>query len=622
MRPIWKLLFVLAGLIAAVQSLAAGAPTPTPTQAASSRDLASLIQAAKGDFRRPKPGEVAGARQAVLCAGQVLVRKLALQPDGQSQQAALGLNELAAAVSQSPADISRLEQFAAALGRRRTGVQGAEFESLRAALRRYLQCLRAEGDQVAEEYSRQIDRLAAAWESYRRSQSAEAGAEIQVACRWLDEHGQAQELVQSLRKAASHPNHRMQISAAFLERALARDIRQPLVSNESSQGAQVSVKGQIKGKLVPSLVPSDKAGAVRVQFVGTGDSRIVANKGPVTVQARGRTGIQASEVAYLTERGLSASAPQVAVQHRSTPYAVGVNMRSRLLRGIVSKIVWRVAGRQQAESDRQAARNTQQKIDAEVRSQTAKLVAQANDVVRRFGVFSLLGTQPEETLKISTTARHLQWLGHYASPVQFAAPTPAPSVAALDPAVLIQLHETAVNNSESWLASRTINDSDFRELVFETIGLIPARQEGLAAQIPSTITFADEQPLTVRIDDDKVNVTLRLKAFASEGREFTGKVWTVRTAYQPQVIGGHVALVRVSPIAVLADSAADAGALQATLSRFLVERAASNGISSPSLASLPPLAVGQLTMQDGWFTLALVVDDKAVAARPQAAARR
>jgi hypothetical protein len=121
MRPIWKLLFVLAGLIAAVQSLAAGAPIPAPAKAFSSRDLASLIQAAKGDFRHPRPDEVAGARQAVIAAEKALAGKLAGQPDGQSRRAALELDALAAAAGQSPADVSRLEQLAGTLAQRRNG---------------------------------------------------------------------------------------------------------------------------------------------------------------------------------------------------------------------------------------------------------------------------------------------------------------------------------------------------------------------------------------------------------------------------------------------------------------------------------------------------------------------
>ena len=617
MRPCWKMLIVLAAGVPMAPTASADGPT-------SQADVSSLIAAARDGFRPAAAGELDAARQAVLAARQSLLGKLATRPDGQSKSEALRLDEIAAALN-SPLEVGPLERLANNLGLSRHGVAGPELVQLRAAIDRLLKILRTSADErVAAEYARQIDRLTVVWENYRSSQRTEEGLEIQEICRWLDDRGQAPELTDALRGAASHPNHRMLVSAAFLEQALSRDIRQPLASDEKSQGAQVRVRGQIKGKLVPVLVPNADAGAVRVQFVGVGDSRIVANKGPVTLQARGATGIRASETAYLSERGLSASAPKVAVEHRSTPTAVGVNLRSRLLRRVVSRIAWKVAGRQQAQSDRKAAASTQNKIDAEVRAQTAKFVAQANDVVRRFGVFNLLASQPAETLKISTTERHLQWLGQYASARQLAAPSPAPASVA-DPAVLVQLHESAVNNSGNWIGGRTIDDSDFRELTFESIGLVPEGFDDLAAQLPATITFADEQPLTVRIDGGKIQVSLRLKAFSSQASQSADRVWTARATYQPQYAGGKIALVRTTPITVEGGDSAEASKLAQTLSRFLVAKTASPDLAGKSLAPLPPLMIGQFTLDDGWLTLALVAMQpaaKQAAAVTKVAARR
>ena len=603
MRPSWKMLIVLA---AGVQMAPTAWAAESAIEAAPQADVASLIAAARDGFRPAAASDVDAARQAVLAAQQSLLDKLAARPDGQSKGEALKLDEIAAAAN-SPLEIARLERLANNLGLSRHGVAGPELDRLRAALDRLLETLRSSADQrVAGEYARQIDRLAAAWENYRSSRSTETGLEIQDICRWLDDRGQATQLTDALRGAASHPNHRMIVSAAFLEQALSRDIREPLKSDEMSQGAKVRVRGEIKGKLVPVLVPNADAGAVRVQFVGMGDSQIVANKGPVTLQARGATGIRASETAYLSERGLSASAPKVAVEHRSTPTAVGVNLRSRLLRRIVTRVAWKVAGKQQAQSDRKAAASTQQKIDAEVRAQTAKFVAQANDVVRRFGVFNLLASQPAETLKISTTARHLQWLGQYASSRQLAAPSPAPAAIVADPAVLVQLHESAVNNSGNWIGGRTIDDADFRELTCETFGLVPEGFDDLTAQLPATITFADEQPLTVRIDGGQIVVSLRLKAFSSQAGEPADRVWTASTAYQLRVAGAKIELVRTTPIAVAGGDSAEADKLAQTLSRFLVAKAASQDLAGKSMAPLPPLMIGQYTLDDGWLTLALV----------------
>ncbi len=618
MRQTWKLLFVLAGLIGAVEPLTAAHPIANST---ATDDMGALIREARDGYRPATAAELARARQAVQTACQALDRKLSAQPDGRGAKAAVNLEELSTIAAAPSADLDRLDVLARHLGHRSHGVKGAELDALRTALCSYQQQLRAgEGDETAAEYLRQIDRLATAWENYRRSHEPATGVELQTICRWLEERGQAEPLCQRLRREASHANHRMHVSAAFVEQALTREISQPLVSNEVSQGAQVRLQGQLKGKLTPTLEPNARAGVVRVRFIGQGESQIVAHKGRVMLQAHGHTGIHATEAAYLTERGLSTSAPQVAVQHRSVPYAASVDSRSRLVRRLGSAIVMRVAGRKQAESDQQASRNTQKKIDAEVRRQSAKIVHDANDVIERFGVLALLGKQPAETLKINTTRERIEWLGRYASASQFAAETPAPPVAAAAPAVLLQLHESAANNSENWLADATISDSDFRELAFETFGLIPAGQDQQSAQIPATITFADERPLEVRVDNDRVDVTLRLKAFACEGRTFDQQVWTARTSYQPQLAGGKVELVRTAGITVQGVSAEGVEPLQTSLARFLVEKASPRGAGNPALASLPPLTIGQLSLNQGWLTLALVLDPKVAAPAARLAA--
>jgi hypothetical protein len=619
MRQSWKLLLVLASLGGAAEPLLAARPTPPP---APKDEIAASVRGAQSGFRRPAAEELAAAGRAVHAACQALDQKLNLRPDGRSAKSTLRLNELAS-LEASPAELVRLDSLARHLGHHSNPVEAAELETLKSTLRVYRQRLRAsqEAETIQAEYVQQLARLATAWETYRRSHDAATGAELQTICRWLEERGQAEPLCQRLRREVSHTNHRMHVSAAYLQQALAREIVEPLVSNDMSQGAHVRVRGQIKGRLTPVLEPNARAGVVRLHFIGAGKSNIVANKGRVTLQAVGHTGVHATETAYLTERGLTASAPQVRVQHHSVPYSASVSARSRLVRRLGSKLVMRVAQNHQAESDQQAARDTQQKIDGEMRRHSAKIVRDANDVLQRFGVFALLGPHPAKTLNINTTAQRIQWLGHYASASQFGAETPAPAVKSSSPAVLLQVHESAVNNSENWIAGQTIGDSDFRELVFETFGMFAA-QEQPEAQIPATITFADDQPLEARIADGRLDVALRLKAFSCGGMTFDGRVWTVRTSYQPQFADGKVSLVRTAPISVQSDSASGVEMLQSALTRFLIDRAASGLSSNPSLATLPPLAVGQLSMEQGWFTLAMKLDAKQAAAAPRVAARQ
>ena len=108
---------------------------------------------------------------------------------------------------------------------------------------------------------------------------------------------------------------------------------------------------------------------------------------------------------------------------------------------------------------------------------------------------------------------------------------------------------------------------------------------------------------------------MKLKAFSCQGLKFDHQVWSVRTAYQPKLSNGKLELVRVEPINVQGSSAENLDQLQSILGRFLVEKAASSPSASKTLASLPPLAIGQLTLEQGWITVALVPEARTAAAK-------
>ena len=94
MRPSWKMLIVLTGIVQMAATVSAAEPgkksEPQPS-------LASLIEAARDGFSPSTTDDLAAARKAVTEAQTALVLKLADRPDGKSKQAALQLEEIAAA---------------------------------------------------------------------------------------------------------------------------------------------------------------------------------------------------------------------------------------------------------------------------------------------------------------------------------------------------------------------------------------------------------------------------------------------------------------------------------------------------------------------------------------------
>jgi hypothetical protein len=605
MRPSVSGVFAAIGLLPAFFAARAD-EAQVSGSAVAQNAVADAIRRAKDTFQAPTEDELAAAKDKVVSARHALVKELSLEPDGVSTGAELGIDVLAEQLAQRQGDLERLETIERKLQLNRPGVKTAAFERLRAGLTRYLQLLRSSaGPQVHDEFGRRIGQLEQAWQAHAAAPSPETLVELHDAYEWLARHGQATEATGEVRRVVSHANHVMVVSAQFVDTALVRDVNQPISTEDTQDGTRISVRGEMKGKIHARLEPDPDKGAMRIHFRGIGDSKITARKGPVTVHARGDTRVEASEVLHISEKGFGTHSPQVTVRHSTTPYGVNVNMRCRLLRKVVGKLACRVAWKQKAKSDRQAAAKTRRQVDEQLRTQTNELVREANRSLEEFGLFSALGPNPSSKLRLATTPQQLRWWGHYASPLQFAAPTEPPAIAASDASVVLQLHESAVNNAERLLAGRTANEADFRELVFETAGLVPNDDETVAGREPATIQFAEREPLTMHFDGGLADVTMRLKG-VRHGREvLDAPDCSVRATYRPQIGAAEIALVRES-FAVEPANFDGADRVKEVLSHFLVAKATRKRTASGGLALAQKVRLGQLTLDGGWLTLVIV----------------
>jgi hypothetical protein len=596
--------FTAIGLLPALFHAVRADQAPVDGRAVADAKVADAIQRASGTFHTPTDDELEAAKEEVIAARTAVINELSAQPDGVSTGVELGIDVLGEQLS-GPSDIELLDSVERKLQLNRPGVKTTAFERLRSGLNGYLKLVRSAAPQARDEFEQRIERLRTSWQAHLAAPTGETLAQLLDDYTWLVRHGQATEATGELRRAVSHTNHLMVVSAQFVEMAVVREVTQPISTDDTQEGTRISVRGELKGTIRARLEPDPNKGAMRIHFHGRGDSKITARKGPVTVHARGDTQVEASEVLHISERGFGTHSPQVTVRHSTTPYGVNVNMRCHLLRKVVGKLACRVAWKKKAEGDRQAAAKTRRQVDEQLRSQSNELVREANRQLEEFGIFSLLGPNPSSKLQFATTPEHLRWSGHYASPLQFAAPTEPPPIEAADALAVLQLHESAVNNAERLLAGRSVNEADFRELVFETAGLLPNDDDAIAGREAAIIQFADRDPLTLHFDGGATDVTMRLSS-VREGREtLDAPTWSVRSVYRPQVDAAEIALVRESFTVEPAD-AAGADRVKEALSHFLVERATRKRTASGSFALSQKVRLGQLTLDKSWLTLVIV----------------
>ncbi|HUY34984.1 MAG TPA: hypothetical protein VMV69_19710 [Pirellulales bacterium] len=613
MRPL------VVGGLATISCFGAFCAAALAEQAPAAPDaVLNAIRQSRGAFHAPTEDELARAKSEAVAARDALAKELALLPNGESLGEELGLNDLAEQLGQarpdrSQSDLAELDDLQRTLQFNRASAKGPNYDRLRAALIRYLQFLRSSaGPRVVEEYGRRIEQLEGAWRAYMALAPAERVrppelAQVHDAYAWLARHGQATAATDRVRDAVSYPNHVMIATEHFIDRAVARPpdqpVDQPITRDETQDGTRISVRGNVKGHTHATLEPDANHGAVRVHFHGDGVSKITARRGRVTVHARGDTRVESSEMVHLSDQGAAAHAPRVNIRHRTTPYAVCVDLRSRLLRKVVGKLACRAAWKQQPTSDRQAAARARRQVDEQMRARSAEFVRGANLTIEDLEVFSLLGPDPSEKLKVSTTPTHLRWSGEYASELQFAAPSAPPAVRP-DAAAVVQIHESAINNTERLMAGRTTNEADFREMLFDQFGLVPTGDDQIAGRVAAELTLAEHEPITVHFDDEIARMTMRLSSVRDRREIFDAQPWTARAEYRAQVDARHLSIVRESLTIEPAD-AAGADRVRDILSRFLVA-GASRVPTRPDASKLAKeFKLGDLTFKRGWLTIVL-----------------
>ena len=93
-----------------------------------------------------------------------------------------------------------------------------------------------------------------------------------------------------------------------------------------------------------------------------------------------------------------------------------------------------------------------------------------------------------------------------------------------------------MNNLNALFADATVNEQDFRESLFETLGLSPDETpEERRGELPAEIHFARDDSIRVSFREGVARVAIRLNGFRSDGREYRNGPWLASTTYAPRL---------------------------------------------------------------------------------------
>jgi len=495
---------------------------PTEPQSPTIEELSAACQSAKEAFVPRTEAHLEEAKSELLAAVARLDRMLRISgAGGEGWRKFLAWEQMRDELDRRGGpDLPTLDAIHARYTSGHNGLGLAEFAGVRRALRRYLTTARAIGNEkLGDHYRALLDALPKHLEAYAGSPTTEEAFVIGGAVRWLEEAGQAPELLEAIRRYSSQPNLFLQVSADFVAAGIAGPVDRGGPVSEVIRGTQVTGTEHTTGEVTVELIPRAEFAEIDTIFRGRIESDTVGRNGPAVVYSESTTGVATRKPIKIdaehvwTEKAQSNAVTKMRIK----------NVQTTRGGGMVAQQARQQVNAQKNQSELDAAQRTEQRTSRRVDEETDKQIGQlAQNYQDKFRKPLLSRDLFPQMLRFHTTeaALHATAL-HGGLPGLGAAGSPPEFDGEHD--VVARLHESVFNNfAAASLGGMIVEEETFRAQMTELLGSTPTWFEPDEEAQPWTIVFAERQPVSITFADGGFVVTLRGSKFVRGDSSYPG----------------------------------------------------------------------------------------------------
>jgi len=509
-------------------------------------DLSGVVRAAKGNFRKLEPARLDRAKKFVQAAVDRLRHRFQTAGDSAAgwQQYLLWERLLGQLQQAAGPDAAELQKVYARFAADQEGLGLVWFADVRDAIKTYLAASQAGQDtQLQPRFEAILEGLAQRLDNYAKNPANEHALWISDAVRWLDDTQQAPEVVQAVRQRCRYPNLFFQMAASVVAAGIAGPVDRTEPLTDVILGTSLYGRGHRVGQSEVQLVPDDNFAVFDTLLSGQVSTDNVGYNGPVTVWSQGLTTIAGVKRMWFTAEGLR-TLPALADANTSSNIT-GLAARCQLIQRIGS----RRAAQQKPQAEYIGSQHAVQRLTARMDREAAEKLAQSNaDFEAKFRK-PLWERRLLPELRFRSTADAVHISGIQANEFQVASVTAPPEPAPAADLVL-RIHQSMVNNSATMaLAGRTVRDETLQAEMKEIFGKVPDELKPDAEDMPWSVTFAEQEPITVSFGDNQVQITVRGRKFGRGDRPHPGM--NVSATYQIVRSGDTVKGVRQGSLVIL-----------------------------------------------------------------------
>lgn len=480
------------------------------------------IEQVKSAVKLPTDDEVRAARRELQQAIEHLDNFLALYGEnGARWQQFLKHDDLRKQLA-SP-DVEDRQTIVATLNRYTSGEVGLDnpmFVRVRRALERFKPRLyMQQKDDFPKDYERFLGGLATRLDTYDKAETKSDTAlrEVALTVGWLEEHGQALDLIDWIRRRHSRPNVFVNVSEELAQVLMQRQVDRNTPISDVVLGTSICGVGQLHGRLDLHFVPDARRAVFQTAFSGTIATNTHGVNPPACIDAVGCTQLTAGSRLFLEPSGLTASPTSSHADVNTTITGIGA-MKPGIRGRIIRRVARRKAAQSKGEAEAVAAQHAEEKFNKEMDGEAGQQVAKANDTIEtKFRApLERLNLYPRE-LGFRTTPDELLAVALEAGPNQFGAPT-APPALEQDSSLALRVHRSSIINMVlTLLRDRYLDEPTMQALARKTIGRVPEELKNEEGQGEWRINFDPVEPVAVDFVDGELKITVRGKTFVSDG---------------------------------------------------------------------------------------------------------
>lgn len=424
------------------------------------------------------------------------------------------------------------------------GLELPRFVEARRALLRYHRLATARQQEGFDAtYQQQVDGVLASLKEEEPDVSL-----LATRLNWLEQLGQAPEIVAEARARFQHPNLHFRATADMIARQFVEPVSQTSPVNEMILGTHVRGTAHLTGTLSARLVPSQQTAMMELVLNGSTRSNTLGWQSPVTIRSIGHTGVHARKLVVIDPFGLSAGPASVCCNTSTTICSISAG--NRLAKGLIEKVAWKRAAKTKSAAEREASRKAERRIATQFNASTNERLGRSNDRLENKIRRPLQNRNLfPRIVSLWTTAQQLNFAAVQALDHQLAAPnTPpaAPEAAGMS----LQIHESMVLNSAiNLMSGYKLTDVRAQKLAKRATGSVPEELQIKQDEDPWSITFDVAQPVRVDFDDNRISFAIRGREF-TRGDDAVRKSAQIGATYEPTIENGRLKLVRTGDVEV------------------------------------------------------------------------